>query len=113
MPVRAPSRPSQPAATQSTGGRFASPAARQNAIKEKSLALIAGNKLEFTEKTPKKTDIARQYEVKNVRPWTYTAIELKNGDVVLKKVMTGGFAPPRPGDGSFTKPMKFEELTRS
>ncbi len=113
MPVRAPSRPAQPAATQTAGGRFSSPAARQNAIKEHANALIAGNKLEFTERTPKKTDISRQFEIKNVRPWTFTAIELKNGDIVVKKVMTGGFAPPRPGDGSFTKPMKFEELTRS
>lgn len=101
MPVRAPSRPSQPAA-------------RHNAIKEHALKLIADDKLEFSgNKAPKKTDIARQFEVKNVRPWTYSAIELKNGDIVLKKVMTGGFAPPRPGDGTFTKPMKFEELTRA
>jgi hypothetical protein len=112
MTVRAPSRTTKPVVTQ-PAGRFASPAAMQNAIKEHANKLIEGNKLEFNGKAPKKTDIAKQFEVRNVRPFTYTAYQLKNGDVVIKKVLTGGFVPPRPGDGSFTKPMKFEELAKA
>ena len=53
-------------------------------------------------RAPKKTDIARQFEVRNVRPFTYTAYELKNGDIVLKKVprMTLTPSPCEAGRGS-------------
>lgn len=112
MVSRVASRP-QPAPTAQVQGRTASPQARLDAIKHKALELIAGDALEFSGKAPKKTDIARQFEVKNVRPFTYTAIELKSGEVVLKKVLTGGFVPARPGDGAYTAPMKFDELSRS
>ena len=93
--------------------RFASPKAQQAAIAKHSDDLIKGGKLEFNGKAPKKTDIARQFEVKNVRPFTYTAIQLKNGEVVIKKVLTGGFVPARPGDGTYTAPMKFPSLAVS
>ena len=107
--------PAQPRPTSTTqaGGRFSSPQARQTAITAEANKRIEGGKLEFTAKAPKKADVARQWEVRNNRPFTYTALELKSGEIVIKKVLTGGFVPARPGDGSFTKPMKFENLAVS
>lgn len=105
--------PAQPRPTQNAGGRFASPQARQAAIRAEANRLIEGGTLEFGAKAPKKADVARQFEVRNVRPFTYTALELKSGEIVIKKVLTGGFVPARPGDGTFTKPMKFENLAVS
>jgi len=107
--MRVGSKPSTPVTT----GRFASPKAQQAAIATHAEALIKAGTLEFNGKAPKKTDILRQFEVKNVRPFTYSAIQLKNGEVVIKKVLTGGFVPARPGDGSYTAPMKFPNLSVS
>lgn len=111
MPVRIGSKP-QPR-IQQTAERYASPQARMKAVQVHANKLIEGGKLEFNGKAPKKTDIARQFEVRNVRPFTYTAIELKTGEIVIKKVLTGGFVPARPGDGSYTAPMKFPELAKA
>jgi hypothetical protein len=105
--------PSMPKPTENVGGRFASPQARQSAISAEANKLIEGGKVDFTERAPKKADVLREFTVRNVRPFTYTALEMKNGDIILKKVLTGGFVPARPGDGSFTKPMKFENLATS
>lgn len=105
--------PPMPKTTENVGGRFASPQARQAAISAEANKLIEGGKVDFSERAPKKADVAREFTVRNVRPFTYTALEMKNGDIILKKVLTGGFVPARPGDGSFTRPMKFEELATS
>ncbi len=102
--------PAQPKRTEEAGGRFASPQARQAAISSEANKLIEGGKVDFTERAPKKADIAREFTVRNVRPFTYTALEMKNGDIILKKVLTGGFVPARPGDGSFSKPIKMDIL---
>ena len=62
--------------------------------------------LEFNGKAPKKEDILTQTEV-NKRPFSYTAIVLKSdpNHVIIKKVLTGGFVPARPGDGSYSQPV--------
>jgi hypothetical protein len=103
----------QPKQTQNVGGRFASPQARQAAISAEANKRIEGGQVVFDQRAPKKADVAREFTVRNVRPFTYTALEMKNGDIVLKKVLTGGFVPARPGDGTFSKPMKFENLATS
>jgi hypothetical protein len=105
--------PAQHKPTTNVGGRFSSPQARQAAITTEANKRIDGGQLTFDQKAPKKADVLKEFTVKNNRPWTYTALELKNGDIVLKKVLTGGFVPARPGDGTFTKPMKFENLALS
>lgn len=87
--------------------RVGSKPAQQAAITSHAESLIKDDKLEFNGKAPRKIDVLRQFEVKSVRPYTYSAIQLKNGEVVIKKVLTGGFVPSRPGDGTYTTPMKF------
>ena len=106
--MRVGSKPSTPATP-----RAVSPKAQQVAITAHAEALIKDGKLEFNGKAPKKIDILRQFEVKNVRPFTYAAIQLKSGEIVIKKVLTGGFVPARPGDGSYTAPMKFPNVSGS
>lgn len=77
--------------------------AELTAVVEKQLK---GGKLEFTGKAPKKEDILTQTEVHH-RPFSYTAIVLKSdpNHVIIKKVLTGGFVPARPGDGSYSQPV--------
>lgn len=67
---------------------------------------LKANDLDFSGKAPKKEDILTQTEV-NKRPFSYTAIVLKSDPtkVIIKKVLTGGFVPARPGDGVFSKPV--------
>jgi hypothetical protein len=79
-----------------------SPAALTAAIERN---LQSGN-LEFTGKAPKPADILTQTTV-NKRPFSYTAIVLKSdpNSVIIKKVLTGGFVPARPGDGSYSQPV--------
>lgn len=70
---------------------------------------LKANDLDFTGKAPKKEDILTQTEV-NKRPFSYTAIVLKNDPtkVIIKKVLTGGFVPARPGDGAYSKPVSIK-----
>lgn len=70
--------------------------------------LKAGD-LEFGAKAPKKEDILTQTSV-HKHPFTYTAIVLKNDPtrMVVKKVLTGGFVPARPGDGTYSKPVSIK-----
>jgi predicted RNase H-like nuclease (RuvC/YqgF family) len=77
--------------------------AELTAVIEKNLK---SGTLEFNGKAPKKEDILTQTEV-NKRPFSYTAIVLKSdpNHVIIKKVLTGGFVPARPGDGSFSQPV--------
>jgi seryl-tRNA synthetase len=67
--------------------------------------LKAGD-LQFGAKAPKKEDILTQTEV-NKRPFTYVAVVLKSDpdSVIIKKVLTGGIVPARPGDGTYSKPV--------
>lgn len=77
--------------------------AELNAVIEKNLK---SGKLEFNGKAPKKEDILTQSEVHH-RPFSYTAIVLKSdpNHVTIKKVLTGGFVPAQPGDGSYSRPV--------
>lgn len=78
-------------------------AAKLTAVIERHLA---ANDLQFGAKAPKKEDILTQTTV-NKHPFSYTAIVLKSDPthVIIKKVLTGGFVPARPGDGSYSKPV--------
>src|SRR5687767_11591377 len=80
--------PPMPKTTEAAGGRFASPQARQAEISSEANKLIASGKVDFSERAPKRADVAREFTVRHVRPFTYTALEMKNGDIVLKKVLT-------------------------
>lgn len=56
---------------------------------------------------PKPGNIASEKMLKSEHPFTYYVCTLK-GDpnhVVIKKVLTGGFVPAKPGDGSYTEPI--------
>lgn len=78
-------------------------AAALTAVVERHLK--AGD-LEYGAKAPKKSDILTETTV-HKRPFSYTAIVLKSDPkhVIIKKVLTGGFVPPQPGDGSYSKPV--------
>ncbi|MCA2978301.1 MAG: hypothetical protein INH41_10485 [Myxococcaceae bacterium] len=67
--------------------------------------LKAGD-LEFGAKAPRKEDILTRTEVTR-HPFTYEAIVLKSDPtkVIIKKTLTGGFVPAKPGDGTFSKPV--------
>jgi glutamine synthetase adenylyltransferase len=62
--------------------------------------------LDFSGKAPKQADILTAASVTK-RPFTYTAIVLKSDptQVIIKKTLTGGFVPPRPGDGVYSRPV--------
>ncbi len=78
-------------------------AAKLTQVLEKHLK--AGD-LQFGAKAPKKEDILTQTEV-NKHPFTDTAIVLQSDPtrVTFEQVLTGGFVPPRPGDGTYSKPV--------
>ncbi len=90
--------------------RAVSPKAQQVAIANHVETLIKDGKLEFSAKAPKRIDVLRQFEVKSLKPFTYSAIQLRTGEVVIRQVLTGGVIPSRPGDGSYTAPMKVPNL---
>lgn len=78
-------------------------AAQLTAVIERHLK---ADDLKFGAKAPKKEDILTQTTV-NKHPFSYTAIVLKNdpSKVIIKKVLTGGFVPARPGDGTYSFPV--------
>ncbi|MBL8910623.1 MAG: hypothetical protein JNM17_07970 [Archangium sp.] len=63
--------------------------------------------LEFGQKAPRPEDIAKQVVVKSEHPFTYYAITLKDdpNHVIFKKVLTGGFVPAGPNDGTYSQPV--------
>lgn len=91
LAVLRPTKPTKP-----------TPAALRNVIERH---LQAGD-LTFGAKAPKKEDILTQAEV-HKRPFTYVAIVLKSdpANVIVKKVLTGGIVPAKPGDGTYSKPV--------
>lgn len=91
MAVLRPSKPAKPTA-----------ATLRNVIERH----LEARDLQFGAKAPKKEDILTQAEV-NKRPFTYVAIVLKSDPdkVIIKKVLTGGFVPAKPGDGTYSKPV--------
>jgi hypothetical protein len=80
-------------------------------IKKGALAALeahlkAGD-LNFDHQAPNPKDILKSTVIKSEHPFTYTAIVLK-GDpnhVIIKKVLTGGFVPAGPNDGSYSQPI--------
>lgn len=81
-------------------------AAQLTATVEKHLK--AGD-LHYGAKAPKKSDILTEASVHR-HPFTYTAIVLKSDpkNVIVKKVLTGGFVPPQPGDGTYSRPVPLQ-----
>lgn len=61
--------------------------------------------LKFGQPAPRPDDIAKQVVVKSEHPFTYYAITLKDdpNHVIFKKVLTGGFVPAGPNDGTYSQ----------
>lgn len=62
-------------------------------------------RLAYDGKAPPPADVVRETPLRREHPFSYTALELKNGDVVVKRVLTGGFVPAKPGDGVYSAPL--------
>ena len=63
------------------------------------------NDLKYDQGKPKNAGAEKM--IKSEHPFTYYAVTLK-GDpnhIVIKKVLTGGFVPAQPGDGSYSEPI--------
>lgn len=63
------------------------------------------NELEYGQPRPKNAGSEKM--IKSEHPFTYYAVTLK-GDpnhIVIKKVLTGGFVPAQPGDGTYSEPI--------
>lgn len=62
---------------------------------------------EFNGSAPNPKNILSETPLKSEHPFTYTVIRLKDdpSQVIIKKVLTGGFAPAKPGDGSYSEPI--------
>jgi hypothetical protein len=64
--------------------------------------------LEYGHPAPDPKNVLKETVIKSQHPFTYYAVTLK-GDpnhVVIKKVLTGGFVPAKPGDGTYTAPIE-------
>ena len=73
----------------------------------KDLAQLITPKLQFDQPAPKPENIASETPIKSEHPFTYYAVVLKDDPthVIIKKVLTGGFVPAQPGDGSYSSPI--------
>jgi len=63
------------------------------------------NELDYGQSAPKNAGAEKM--IKSEHPFTYYAVTLQ-GDpnhIVIKKVLTGGFVPAQPGDGSYSAPI--------
>jgi hypothetical protein len=63
------------------------------------------NELDYGQSKPKNAGAEKM--IKSEHPFTYYAVTLK-GDpnhIVIKKVLTGGFVPAQPGDGTYSEPI--------
>jgi hypothetical protein len=75
-------------------------------IKAKAEALLKNGNVEFGKKAPAKSKIAGpEIPLKSERPFSYSAIPLKDGTFVIKKVLTGGIIAAKPGDGTYSAPI--------
>ena len=63
--------------------------------------------LTYDQPAPKPSQIASEKMIKSEHPFTYYAVMLKDDPkhVIIKKVLTGGFVPAQPGDGSYSAPI--------
>lgn len=63
--------------------------------------------LKYDQPAPKASEIASEKLLKSEHPFTYYAVTLKDDPkhVIIKKVLTGGFVPAQPGDGSYSAPI--------
>jgi hypothetical protein len=74
-------------------------------IKSVSQQVISAG-VEMNAKAPKKSDIAREVALPSKFPFSNSALLLKDGRVVLKTVVTGGFVPPTAANpfATYSKP---------
>jgi hypothetical protein len=73
------------------------------------------DKLTYDQPAPRPEDILSERPLKSEHPYSYYAITLKNDPthVIIKKVLTGGFVPAGPGDGSYSAPISILPETLS
>ncbi len=75
-----------------------------------ALKALAAGTLDFSNSAPRPGDILSSKVIKSEHPFTYTAIVLKSDPehVIVKKVLTGGFVPAGPNDGSYSQPIAID-----
>ncbi|HEY0880986.1 MAG TPA: hypothetical protein VGD87_05630 [Archangium sp.] len=63
--------------------------------------------LEFGQPAPDPSNVAAEIPLKSQHPFTYYAVILKDDPtkIVIKQVLTGGFVPAKPGDGTYSQPI--------
>ncbi|MGV3623663.1 MAG: hypothetical protein ACO1OB_22780 [Archangium sp.] len=81
-----------------------------DSFKKKPLAerveqMLANGTLRFDQPAPKPENVKSEKLIKSEHPFSYYAVVLKDqpGKVVIKKVLTGGFVPAQPGDGTYSQ----------
>lgn len=69
------------------------------------LKKLEAGAIEFGAEKP--TNAGTEKILKSEHPFTYYVVTLKDDPkhVVIKKVLTGGFVPAKPGDGSYSEPI--------
>ena len=70
--------------------------------------------LQFDQPAPNPKNVASETPIKSEHPFTYYAVVLKDDPthVIIKKVLTGGFVPAKPGDGSYSAPIAVSPAIR-
>lgn len=69
--------------------------------------------LDFGQPAPDPSNVAAEIPLKSQHPFTYYAVVLKDdpSKVIIKQVLTGGFVPAKPGDGSYSQPIPLESVS--
>lgn len=88
------------------GGLFGPPVKGPSLLEKLEQQLSRGD-VKFGGNAPDPKNVASQTVLKNEHPFTYYVITLKNDPdhVIIKRVLTGGFAPSLPGSGDYSEPV--------
>ncbi len=80
---------------------------KKKPLGERVEKMLEKGQLRFDQPAPKPEDVLSEKVLKSEHPFTYYAVQLKDrpGEVIIKKVLTGGFVPAQPGDGAYSQPI--------
>lgn len=69
--------------------------------------MLKQGSLHFDQPAPRPGDVVSEKLIKSEHPFSYYAVELRDqpGKVIIKRVLTGGFVPAKPGDGDYSQPI--------
>lgn len=78
---------------------------KKKPLSERVTQLLAKGQLHFDQPAPSPENVVSEKLIKSEHPFSYYAVVLKDqpGKVVIKQVLTGGFVPAQPGDGSYSQ----------